>query len=362
MNRLTRFFTQKVEEGRICGYSLALYKKGQPELLLADGHRTLEPEPLPVLPETLFDLASLTKPLATAYVAAWAVQEGLISLTTPLSAFFPALEEEKKRITLLQLLCHSSGVTPWKPLYAWTKEFPGMVEETLRTPLDAIQGTQVFYSCLNYILVKAILEKVTQKNLPELFKHLFLDRLNLTEPLFCPPQELQRRTSATERGNLYEQGLAMTLYKREIPKREGITWGVVHDGNSYFAGGTAGNSGLFGSAEGVCRLGLEFLPSTATLLKPETLRLFTTNFTPFSKVHRSVGFILKSSQPVPLSPELPPTSFFHLGFTGTSVTLDPEHEQVLAVLMNRVHPTVREPSTTDILKRAQSLLWPPDNV
>ena len=144
MNRLTRFFTQKVEEGRICGYSLALYKKGQPELLLADGHRTLEPEPLPVL--------------------------------------------------------------------------------------------------------------------------------------------------------------------------------------------------------------------------PETLRLFTTNFTPFSKVHRSVGFILKSSQPVPLSPELPPTSFFHLGFTGTSVTLDPEHEQVLAVLMNRVHPTVREPSTTDILKRAQSLLWPPDNV
>src|SRR5690606_19948139 len=119
--------------------------------------------------------------------------------------------------------------------------------------------------------------------------------------------------------------------------RDYLIRGEVHDGNAYFMGGVSGHAGLFSTAADVFRIALQFLPGHTTLLKPETCELFRTNYTPGMNEDRSFAFQLASTADSTAGPDLPPQSFGHNGFTGTSLWINPVNERVFILLTNRTH-------------------------
>jgi CubicO group peptidase (beta-lactamase class C family) len=138
--------------------------------------------------------------------------------------------------------------------------------------------------------------------------------------------------------------------------RTEVVWGEVHDGNAHFLGGVAGHAGLFGTARETARLAEQFLPGSALLSREETLRLFTTNFTPGLDEHRSIGWMLASTPDSSAGAALPPDAFGHTGFTGTSVWVDPHARRVNVLLTNRTHPAYASPPMTAIRRRLNELV------
>ncbi len=362
MKDLKSFLKQKINEGRITSYSLSVFKKGEEIVAFSDGFSVINPLKIKAKDNTLYDIASITKTVATSFLVGLLFQEGALNLNSPLKSFFINLPENKREITVLQLLTHSSGIISWKPLYYNKTGFDNILREALIAEIETKPGTSVIYSCINYIILKAIIEKVSGKSYENLFYSLIRDKLNLKETYFSPPEKLKKRISATEKGNEYERVKSEKFFGLKIPARKGITWGKVHDGNSFFSGGTAGNSGLFSTAKEIGMLGNQLLESISTLFKPETIKLFFKNFTPFGKTHRSIGLILKTSEGAVLSPDFPEKSGYHNGFTGTSLAVVPEKELVISFLSNRVHPFVREPMPKDIFNFVHTYIYRNINV
>jgi CubicO group peptidase (beta-lactamase class C family) len=201
------------------------------------------------------------------------------------------------------------------------------------------------YSDLNFLLLAAVI--TDRKNTPlgdtassEIFKPL-----ELIDTSFDPDIALRKRIAASEKGNAYEKQTCIELgylgpdqvEKNLSAFREYQIWGEVHDGNAWFMGGVAGHAGLFSTGEEVFRIAQQFLPNYTALLKPETCELFRTNFTPGMNEDRSLAFQLASTKDSTAGTKMPPESFGHLGFTGTSVWIDPVKERVFILLTNRTH-------------------------
>jgi CubicO group peptidase (beta-lactamase class C family) len=121
------------------------------------------------------------------------------------------------------------------------------------------------------------------------------------------------------------------------PIRDDVIWGEVHDGNAYFMNGVAGHAGIFSTAEESLKIAQQFLPASTAILKPETCHLFTTNLTEGKNEARSLAFQLASTPESTAGKRLSPGSFGHLGFTGTSLWIDPVKERVFILLTNRTH-------------------------
>ena len=119
--------------------------------------------------------------------------------------------------------------------------------------------------------------------------------------------------------------------------RQRVIWGEVHDGNAYFLGGAAGHAGLFSTARETLILAHQFLAESTKLLKPETCQMFRTNMTPGLEEARSIGWQLAATKESTAGTQLPPDSFGHNGFTGTSLWIDPDHGHIFVLLTNRTH-------------------------
>jgi CubicO group peptidase (beta-lactamase class C family) len=160
--------------------------------------------------------------------------------------------------------------------------------------------------------------------------------------------------AASEKGNEYEKQTCINLgylgpsataggsdndetRSPHFEFRDRMIWGEVHDGNAWFMGGVAGHAGLFSTAEETLKIAQQFLPNYTTLLKPETCALFRTNFTPGMNEHRSFAFQLASTPESTAGARMSPEAFGHLGFTGTSLWIDPVTERVFILLTNRTH-------------------------
>ncbi len=254
------------------GYGWSVVVEGRPTARGWGGSAVVEPEVHPVAENTLFDLASLTKPLATALIALMAHDSGELSLFEPLPATGPGPP------TPLQLLRHEGGFPPWLPLYAYAgnedEAFQWLLHSCPREPA----GLKVAYSCLGYILLGLVLEKRLNASLPELFKSRVLDTLGLAsdEAFFSPGGALLKRCAATELAGSHEAGMARQYGAVPPPFQNGVAWGEVHDGNARFLGGAAGNAGLFatlGATEKLCCA----YRSGSRLLSTETFRLAWTS-------------------------------------------------------------------------------------
>jgi CubicO group peptidase (beta-lactamase class C family) len=313
------------------------------------GYAVREPVQHAATIETIYDLASLTKPLVTGLLAALRVQRGELELDRAVAAYLPefAREGEKAAITVRHLLTHTSGLPAWQPLRITTNNRRERVLETIAaTALQYATGSRVVYSDLGFITLGLLLEKISGAPLDELAQREIFQPLEVERTFFRPERAYLTGVAACElSGNTYERKLCEAEGQAESAGaasaagawREELIWGEVHDGNAYFLGGAAGHAGLFSNARETHQLAEQFIASRTQLLAPATCELFRTNMTPDLNEARSFAWQLAATPDSTAGNALPPDSFGHLGFTGTSCWVDAARERVFILLTNRTH-------------------------
>jgi CubicO group peptidase (beta-lactamase class C family) len=242
-------------------------------------------------------------------------------------------------ITVRELLTHSAGLPAWRPLYILTEQEPDRAAGAIATlDLEYKPGTRVIYSDLGFITLGILLERITGHSFAQLAQTELIGPLKLAHTFFSPELALQTGIAACENGNAYERDMCeKTGAGTYADWRQRVIWGEVHDGNAYFLGGAAGHAGLFSTAEDMLVLAKQFVAQHSTLLKPETCALFQTNMTEGLDEARSLGWQLAATKESTAGPNLPPDSFGHNGFTGTSCWIDPLHDRIFILLTNRTH-------------------------
>jgi CubicO group peptidase (beta-lactamase class C family) len=344
-----------IAQGVFPGAAVAVRQEGRWLVHAAFGRAQVVPRPRPMTPDAVFDLASLTKPLATTAVALRLWSQGRLDLEAPVAAYVPAFRAgEHAAVTVRHLLAHTSGLPAWEPLYLPAAQAPrgprgracrSMAQVARRiaaTPLAAPPGARVEYSDLGFIVLGHLLEQVAGAPLDVLVQRLVARPLGLGTTRFRPPASW--RCVATEAGNAYEQQRAAALgVGRGFRWRTHVLCGQVHDGNAWYAGGgVAGHAGLFAAAAEVARLGQAWLDGGAAdgarLLPAEVIREATRDHAHGrAPGRRGLGWAL-AGWPF-AGRRASPAAFGHTGFTGTSLLVDPARALVVVLLTNRVHPS-----------------------
>jgi len=348
-NKISEFLSSKIADGDFPSVVYLVAEKGEVVFQDALGFAVVEPEKIEATTNTIYDLASLTKVLLTGLLCVKLIENGNINLSNRISKFFPDFDtSEKSEITIENLLTHTSGFAAWKPFYLGQSDKPKrenvlqqISSDSLRNPI----GSKVVYSDFNFLLLGFLTEKIAGMRLDDFAQSEIFARLNLKNTCFNPPAELRPRIAASEKGNEFEkqtcveQGyLKASEATNDSDKfRDKIIWGEVHDNNCYFLDGVAGHAGLFSNVTEVLKIAHQFLPETTALLKPETCQLFRDNFTPGLNQARSLAFQLAETADSTASEALSKDSFGHLGFTGTSLWIDPPKQRIFILLTNRTH-------------------------
>lgn len=334
------FLAQQIQAGDFPSAVYLVWEKGNEIFADALGHAVVEPYQITASLDTIYDLASLTKPLITGALCARRLERGKLNLNDPVSKYLSEFKRaDKKDITLHHLLTHTSGLPAWRPLYILTAGETGrVIEQIAAQELESPPGTRVIYSDLGFIAIGLLLERVAGKRFDQLALEEIIRPLELSRTFFRPEVALQTGIAACEEGNSYERSSVAEFDFADYDDwRSRLIWGEVHDGNAYFMGGSAGHAGLFSTASETARIASQFLARTTTLFKPETCALFSENLTPGLGEARSIGWQLAATAESTASTALPKTSFGHNGFTGTSCWIDPEHERIFVLLTNRTH-------------------------
>jgi len=334
------FLRDQVRAGVFPGASYLVVEGDRAIAEGAVGDAVREPESIPATTGTIYDLASLTKPLATALVAVRLATAGRLRLEDRLADRIDGwrLRDARGALTLLDLLTHRSGLAAWDPLYLHAADRAGRVARIASLPPAHPPLLGVTYSCPNYLLLGFALERTAAATLEGLFRDFVTAPLGGPEISFRPSAALRPRIAATETGNARERHLAGSEGGSYNAWRSDIIWGDVHDNNAHTLGGVAGNAGLFGTARGVAAVAGAFLAGGAGILGEEERALFAHNFTPGLPQERSVGFQIAGTPGSAAGPALARSAFGHTGFTGTSLFVDPESRRILILLTNRVHP------------------------
>jgi CubicO group peptidase (beta-lactamase class C family) len=310
------------------------------------GHAVVDPEPVPAAADTLFDLASLTKPLVCGALVAAALPA--LDLAAPPGRYLPEWKASRYAgITLESLLTHTSGLPAWYPVYA-----RGEGAADYRRTLAAIEpesapGKRVIYSDLNFLVLGDVLETHFSAPLDAAFAS------SVAQPAGSGARFLPEPTAsaaATERGDATERRMAAALGISYPRFRTGVVRGEVHDGNAYRRGGVAGNAGLFGTAEDVWRLARGWLDSPRSdLIRDRTPDLPEARGLAWQG-RRGAGSA---------GDAMPDRAFGHTGFTGTSVWIDPDAGRIALLLTNRIHPEARDVDFNAVRRRFHERVWRP---
>jgi CubicO group peptidase (beta-lactamase class C family) len=309
-----------------------------------------EEEPLPADRPPLYDLASLTKPLVTATVAARLSDLGRIDLDAPLEALLPEFAGYAGRTpSLVSLLAHDAGLPAWWPLYRTAADAtPESVTATIAglTPAGRAGEGGPRYSDLGAILAAMACERATGERLDTLFARLVRAPLGL-DPRDCtfgpiPAAELAC-VAPTETGRGREAELAGAPGPGEefVPGPAVPLRGVVHDGNAAFLGGVAGHAGLFGTATAVFRLASACLGALPLFSARAVNRFLTPRVINAGDAY-TLGFQSAAAPKAPAGSAFGLHAIGHVGFTGASVFIDPRRPLIAVLLTNAVHPEWRD--------------------
>ncbi|UCF70387.1 MAG: beta-lactamase family protein [candidate division WOR-3 bacterium] len=294
------------------------------------GHAQITPKKTVMKKETVFDLASLTKPIATALSIMILHEKKNLNIDQPIGEVLPSLSATGSRgSTIRQLLAHTSGLQPWYPTYLFPEE----------TRMESIAGLNTgkedtIYSCLGYIILGKIIERVGKEPIDRFFSSTVTASLGSHTLGFGPVKD-QLTVAATEKGNRHELKMSKTHGpSNKIKWRKKVIQGEVHDGNAYYAyEGKAGNAGLFSNVLDLITFTRAYL--SGEIIAPETLSLMLRDHTAGAE-KRNLGWRLD-----PYPGLLSPLSFGHTGFTGTMVCVDPETNLIIIMLANAIHPKVK---------------------
>jgi CubicO group peptidase (beta-lactamase class C family) len=291
----------------------------------AFGRLDADPESTSTQHDTIFDLASLTKVLATTNLVMRSIERGTLALQDPVGKWIPAWRGHDRRdVTLRALLTHSSGLTAWLPFYrdhTGRQEFEHAI---CSLPLEYAPDTQSIYSDLGFMLLGFILEDAGAQSIASQSDQL-LRQLTAAPLMFNPPAALRPRVAPTEND----------------PWRGRRLIGEVHDENCWALGGAAGHAGLFGTAQAVGDIARAVLASLEgideRLARADTIRQFVRRFSSTTG-SRALGWdtMLPTSS---CGTKMSATAFGHTGYTGTTLWIDPERKGYVVFLTNRVNPS-----------------------
>src|SRR6476661_11264886 len=246
------------------------------------GNSVVEPYLVANKLDTIYDLASLTKPLITSLLCARRIELGELTLDSSVSHYLPEFDRtDKQMITVRELLTHTSGLPAWRPLYILAEDEPDRAGGAIAAlDLEYKPGTRVIYSDLSFITLGLLLERIPGHQLVQLAQNEIIEPLKLENTFFNPEVARQTGIAACETGNGYERDMCETMGAGIYANsRQRMIWGEVHDGNAYFLGGAAGHAGLFATAGDVFQLAQQFLAESSRLLTPQTCKLFRSNMT-----------------------------------------------------------------------------------
>lgn len=340
---ISSFLSAKIKEGYFPSAVYLIAEKGCVEFEGAVGAAVMKPKKIKAKVDTIYDLASLTKPLVTGLICAILQQRGEINLEDRVSKYIHEFQRtDKSQVRIIDLLTHTSGLAAWLPLYLLVDSPGEILRAIIAQENEALYGSKVIYSDLNFIILQCLIERVYGICLTDVFQKELALPLGLNRTFFNPPANLLEEISANEEGNFYEletcmnKGYVIDEEKRKF-FRKNVIWGEVHDGNCWFMGGVSGHAGIFSTVEDSYTLAQQFLIEESILLKPEICDLFQRNFTNGLNEHRSLAFQLAGAIDSVAHQILPDFSFGHLGFTGTSLWIDPEKRRIFILYTNRTH-------------------------
>jgi serine-type D-Ala-D-Ala carboxypeptidase len=325
LDRIDGVINQAVEKGDLPGAVVIVVHRGHVVFRRAYGQRSKQPVAVPMTVDTVFDLASLTKPVAAAPSIMLLVEQGKLSLSDPVAKHLPAFAAQgKDKITIEQLLLHTSGLIADNAEADFKDGKKKAIERICNLKPQGEPGTRFIYSDVNFIVLGELVEHVSGTPLDEFARKNFYKPLGMTETGFRPPDALKERIAPTA-------------------QRDGH-WmvGEVHDPRAYLLGGVAGHAGLFSTADDLAVFAQMMLNGgqwhDQRVLSALTVKTMTTP-REVPKGLRAYGWDVQttfSTNRGELSK--PGSGFGHTGFTGTSIWIDPDSETAVIFLSNRVHP------------------------
>jgi uncharacterized protein YbbC (DUF1343 family)/CubicO group peptidase (beta-lactamase class C family) len=313
-----------IASGEIPGAVVLVGRAGEVLYHRAFGARRLVPVPSPMSEDTVFDVASLTKPLGTTLAVMSLVEGGRIRLDAPIGRYLREFRGSAfRQVTVRHLLTHRAGLPGVPPDDAVRPGFPRAVRALAALTPDYAPGSAFQYSDTGFILLAEIVRRVSGERLDRYLARRFFGPLGLTDTMFRPPPRLRARIAPTEIVN------------------GRLLWGEAHDPLARLLGGVAGHAGMFSTARDLARL-CQMLVNEGSLggrrfLRPATIRAMWTPW-PTPDPGRALGWDVMSQFAQTMGPFFPPGSVGHTGFTGTSVWIDPTSRSYMIVLTNRVHP------------------------
>lgn len=331
MAKINHVVLTAIDNGQISGAVVLVGQAGYILFEKAYGHRCLKPQPKPMTLGTQFDLASLTKVVATTPAVLKLVQDGEIMLDDPVSKYLPDFGRRgKKGITVRQVLTHYSGLAPFFHLKTKT---PGatfsVIKKIYHSNLSAKPGTQFVYSDLGFILLGKLIEVVSGERLDQFVHTQVFSPLKMTKTEFNPIANDHHNIAPTEK------------------QTDGVFLkGQVHDPLASIMGGVAGHAGLFSNAHDLsryCRMLLNngSLEKNSVLLPHMVQQMVSPQSPPSKPDVRGLGWDIQSRYSSAKGAYFSPHSFGHTGFTGTSLWLDPAIQAYLIVLTSRLYPDGR---------------------
>ncbi|MFO0809228.1 MAG: DUF1343 domain-containing protein [Gemmataceae bacterium] len=310
-----------IAKGEMPGAVVAVLHQGKVVYRQAFGNRAVEPAAVPMTVDTIFDLASLTKPIATSTCAMKLIEDGRLKLNEKVGSYWPEFAANgKSEVTVEHLLTHTSGLIADNALKDYDSGREKALERIAALPLATPLGSKFTYSDVNFIVLGELVGRVGGMPLNEYARKHVFEPLGLKDTGYLPDESQRARCAPCE-------------------QRDGH-WmrGEVHDPRAYKLGGVAGHAGLFGTADDLLAFAKCVLDGGRPILKSETVKLWTAaRRVPGGR--RALGWDVDTSYSRNRGELFPRgTSFGHTGFTGTSIWIDPASQSAVVFLSNRVHP------------------------
>jgi CubicO group peptidase (beta-lactamase class C family) len=374
VERLRENLENGIRQGIFPGGVTSLTVGSEPPMIVASGAVEAGEQAQPASERIVYDMASLTKVMVTLPLVLISVQKGKLSLTDPLITYVPELEAgqdtvRKRKITLLHLLTHTSGLPAWRPYFILGQGREAYLRLLADEKLMGVPGEQAVYSDLGFMLLGFVLERIWDEELSRLAQRLIFQPSGMTMTTYKPLAAgiAAQLIAPTEDGNGYELEMvrqqivqasstghpSAAIWQECLDRfvwRKGIIRGTVHDGNCcYGLGGVSGHAGLFSTIGDVERYMLIWTSKEAEVrldpvLRAHATRCYTGPFAPKRamgwEASATVGTLEQTAAGCSGGDLLSAAAYGHTGFTGTSVWHDPLRSATLITLTNRVHPTV----------------------
>ena len=330
LERVDAIVAEGLEAGRMAGCVVAVGRRGKLVLLRAYGDRQQQPHREPMTVDTVFDLASLTKPLATASSVMLLIERGQLRLGTRVGRVLPEFAKNgKDRITIRQLLTHQGGLTPDNRLSDYQDGEAKAWERIFELPLIEPPGERFIYSDVGFIVLGRVVQQLSGQDLASFAARNIYQPLKMRETGFKPSESLRARAAATE--------------------RRGDTWmkGEVHDPRAFELGGVAGHAGLFSTATDLAVYAQMMLGQGryggVRVFSPRTVDVMTRGYRVSTDANgtaglRGLGWDKRTGYSSNRGDLLSDRAFGHGGFTGTTFWVDPELDLFVILLSTRLHP------------------------